>query len=100
MMLRYVNSVSPTRYTPSPKRNFPPRVTPSPPRGGSQDRRSGEERSPSRSISPRGRPAGSRSPSLHKSDADVSSCSLVVSIYVHLTLHFRICLFNWMLLIL
>ncbi|RVW79066.1 Serine/arginine-rich splicing factor SC35 [Vitis vinifera] len=68
---RSIDSVSPTRYTPSPKRNFPPRVTPSPPRGGSQDRRSGEERSPSRSISPRGRPAGSRSPSLHKSDADV-----------------------------
>lgn len=67
---RSIDSVSPTRYTPSPKRNFPPRVTPSPPRGGSQDRRSGEERSPSRSISPRGRPAGSRSPSLHKSDAD------------------------------
>lgn len=69
-MLRYVNSASPARCTPSPKRS-PPRPTPSPPRG-SQVRRSREERSLSRSVSPLGQPVASRSPSLHNSDADVS----------------------------
>ncbi|CAL5384111.1 unnamed protein product [Camellia sinensis] len=65
------------RRTPSPRRSPSPRRTP-PSRGGSPDGRNHKECSPTpKSVSPRGRPADSRSPSRH-SDADVRIGSDIV----------------------
>ncbi|KAL4352226.1 hypothetical protein GQ457_06G003490 [Hibiscus cannabinus] len=62
-------SASPARRSPSPRKSLSPRKA-SPSRGGSADRRSRDWQSPSpRSVSPRGRPADSRSPS-RNSDVD------------------------------
>ncbi|XP_044490119.1 serine/arginine-rich splicing factor SC35-like isoform X2 [Mangifera indica] len=66
---RSVDSASPPRRSPSPRRSISPRKIS--PRGESPDRRSRDERSPTpRSASPRGRRADSRSPSPRNSDVD------------------------------
>ncbi|XP_038990181.1 serine/arginine-rich splicing factor SC35-like isoform X1 [Phoenix dactylifera] len=66
---RSFDSVSPDRHSYSPRRSPTPHRTP--PRDKSPDKGNHGERSPpSRSVSPRGRRADSRSPSPHSSDQD------------------------------
>ncbi|KAJ9162698.1 hypothetical protein P3X46_022454 [Hevea brasiliensis] len=67
---RSVDSASPVRRSPSPRRSSSPHKN-SPSKGESPDRHSRDGRSPTpRSASPRGRPAASRSPSPRNSDVD------------------------------
>ncbi|KAK1554582.1 hypothetical protein Q3G72_014266 [Acer saccharum] len=62
-------SASPARHSPSSKRSLSPHRTPN--RGESPDRRNHNENSPAlKSVSPRGQPSVSRSPSPHRSRAD------------------------------
>lgn len=69
----YVCSASPVRRSPKSRRSPSPRRTP--PRGDNPEIRDLNERSPaSNDASPRGRRAGSRSPSPRRSDAEVSPC--------------------------
>ncbi|GMN45323.1 hypothetical protein TIFTF001_014516 [Ficus carica] len=70
---RSYGSASPVRRSPKSRRSPSPRRTP--PRGENPEIRDLNERSPaSNDASPRGRRAGSRSPSPRRSDAEVSPC--------------------------